>query len=251
MKDHIDNFTKAVYLRDQCRPDRVDRLGDVLTNALFLVSLGKEYLQFSQSMDGDVETIKPGQLYFRAIQCEQRQLQNETDPTRPPENLLEANTFRKEGKRGKSGKKKTGQKQGKPKRAGGNKGKFCTYCKTRGHEKFECLKKIKADEKKAKKRDDDNSSEHEYGQDNTSYVIQINQTSRSEANPNKWVVDSAANANTTPFLHRLHDYRPFVELKRSKALADIFVSAVGSGTVILTDAFGRKHTIKGVLRSPK
>jgi len=66
----------------------------------------------------------------------------------------------------------------------------------------------------------------------------------------EWIVDSALNAHLIPFRFLLQNYKPFPKSSKVTGLGGKTVSALGTGSVTLTDHCGNKYTIKNVLYVP-
>jgi hypothetical protein len=75
--------------------------------------------------------------------------------------------------------------------------------------------------------------------------------SNPQSNSQTWIVDSASNANLTPYLERLDEYVKFDHPQVIKGIGGMTVDALGSGYIIITDWNDREVTINDVFYVPK
>ena len=66
-----------------------------------------------------------------------------------------------------------------------------------------------------------------------------------------WIVDSASNANLTPYLERIDEYVKFEHPQVIKGIGGMTIDALGSGSIIITDWNNREVTIDDVFYVPK
>ena len=134
--------------------------------------------------------------------------------------------------------------------------KACTHCQRVGHTFEECRTRRKEQNPNYIQQPfNRNNGDVQYAprpnfQANITRFVANSASTSPEINPYQWIVDSASNANLTPFRFRLQNYRPFPQIARVTGIGGNSVSALGSGSITLTDDTGHKHTIKNVLYVP-
>jgi len=133
--------------------------------------------------------------------------------------------------------------------------KACTHCQRIGHTFEECRTRRKEQNPIYNQPFNRNNGDVQYAprpnfQANITRFVANSASTSPEINPYQWIVDSASNANLTPFRFRLQNYRPFPQITRVTGIGGNSVSALGSGSVTLTDDTGHKYTIKNILYVP-
>ena len=137
--------------------------------------------------------------------------------------------------------------------------KFCTIHKKQGHDAKNC-------HKAASKREHEEDSGNGSKQSDRSYqpsfsrpydmsatvtrFIANNTELETTRDPNKWIVDSAANAYITPYKNALHNYIEYTDTKNVKGFCGKREKAYGQGSIMLTDSNGYETILEDVVYVP-
>ena len=286
MKDHIDSFLKLQEQRDFVAPPDIIPLTEREVSVQFLASLGPAWKFFRQAMGAQANALRPAEVFAQAVALElEDQAIVPTTPsssTEPNVNFTRTdrrfsqrgkgsgNGFRNNSFRNNSFRNNGYRRNFKPRRfkfnsrsrsfnsSGENR---CYYCQQTGHTRDECFKKKWADNQwrrgsrigsgKFRKEEQREEPDNTPIQWNTHVTIASCNLASSAADPYEWMIDSASNAYLTPYKERFDKLIEFDDIGTVKGLGGKRVSAYGSGSVILTDHSGVKHTIKDVLYVPE
>lgn len=270
LKDHINKFSKLREARDFYAPAGTPPLSRAQVNLAFLTSLGDQWKLFHQALGNAAYTMKTGELFARV-----QAMDESTPKNSSPNTQAQALSSRIKGHGGhkqkgkhrfkpynKSKKTKSSDDASKPAK---NEKDTCNYCKQPGHFIKDCLKRKWADSQWSKGNKGNNPASakkprtpevqldpsHNYYANVTQYTPSVNHTFVPPQNSKEWVVDSASNANITPFKSRLHNFQPFATQGTVKGLGGKRVSALGSGSVTLVDKEGNTHLLSDVLYVPE
>ena len=281
IQTHVNEFTRLLADTQYHAPPGTPKMTDPQINLAFLRSLGKDFETFQQAMGNQTYTLKPGELYakVRAIAESKdgpsNNQQDEGTKALVAKTLtlrISDNDRRNGGPRGRRrgfrgglrGYNGGGQRSGRiSKRFSTNfrntnfdGNKACRFCKKIGHTIEEC-RKLKYRNRPENGNGNNNNGDTDY---RPSPNFQVNVTRfiannasispHDDADTNQWIVDSASNANLTPFRFLLHNYKPYSQPAKVQGIGGKFASAIGSGSVTLMDHSGNKYTIKNVLYVP-
>ena len=89
----------------------------------------------------------------------------------------------------------------------------------------------KKDAKKPKTSNTYGDTTFEWTANVTQYTLTVHHASASQPDPHEWTIDSASNANLTPFKDRLEHYQEFDNSGTVKGLGGKRVSAYGKGSI--------------------
>ena len=129
--------------------------------------------------------------------------------------------------------------------------KICQYCKQTGHNIDECWKRQRNNQNNQDNGDTEYRPTANFQVDVTRYSANTVSATPTK-DPYKWMIDSASNANLTPFKFRLQSYKPFIgEFPTVHGIGGKSVPAHGSGSITLTDDLGYKHMIENILYVPE
>jgi hypothetical protein len=282
MQVHINDLTRLLADTQYHAPPGTPIMTDAQINLAFLPSLGPNYETFQQAMRDQTYRLKPGQLYARVKalaeskdEPTQRQIAALDETTRalavrilnrcaPPKGSQgRFRDLRFKGRfiRPDNGGYRGYGRIGKPYTSTGNDGnttnydgnKTCRFCKRIGHVLEECRKPKWSN----KQNGGTNNGDTEYRPGRPTFranvtLITNNATQISYQDPDagKWTIDSASNAHLIPFQFLIRNYRPFLNPSKGIGIGGKSVSALGYGSLTLTDKHGVKYTIKEIMYVP-
>lgn len=145
----------AIYITDKCcYPNRESREMAIM-NTLFLASLGDECLEFCQTSDRKIESIKPDKVVQHSTECKARQTRRKAPKSSNQRYQRQQRTQRvaKEGSHESSRSSDNNDRNRNHNRSRSDEISTCRFCRQPGHWNNVCFKLMWKNERKEKNND--------------------------------------------------------------------------------------------------